>query len=556
MHAKSRGFKALAIAALMIVCGCAYTPAESTATSTEPKPVTRPSFLLIVADDLGYSDIGAFGGEIETPNLDRLALSGVRLTSFHASPLCSPTRAMLMTGLDNHRVGLGTLDNLISPLQQGQPGYEGYLTDTVPTLAETLAAAGYATMMTGKWHLGSDEDQIPAARGFERSYVVLEGAHDHFGLDQGGAWEAAGWGTNYRDGARAIEYPRGAYSADVFTDEMIGFLSEADPQAPLFAYLAYTQPHWPLQAPDEAIEKYRGRYDDGPTRLRERRIQSMKQLGLIPEAMAPADMVGQDDWNRLSEDERRIEARKMEVYAGMVDRMDWNIGRVIDALEASGRLDSTIIIFLSDNGPDAGSRTAPPRLSAEVTRTLEIDNSLENMGRPGSYVGYGPAWAQASSPFYLFKSYPTEGGIRTAAFITGPGLPPGRIEPAFTHVMDVPATILDLSGEPVEARLTGKSWVDLITGRAAYVHAPDSSIGWEVFYRRAIRIGNWKAVYLPAETSVPFPGSIKTEGWQLFNLDTDPGETTNLADRHPEKLAELRTAWASYQSENGVVLAD
>lgn len=524
-----------------------------------PPSADRPSFLVIVADDLGFSDIGAFGGEIDTPNLDALTRAGMQLTNFHASPLCSPTRAMLMTGLDNHTVGLGTLDMLLSPLQEGQPGYEGYLIPSAPTIAERLQSAGYATFMTGKWHLGSADSQIPAARGFDRSYTVLEGAHDHFGLDQGGSWMRIGWGTNYRADHASTEYPRGAYSADVFTDRMIEFISAADSETPFFAYLAYSQPHWPLQAPDETIAKYRGRYDKGPASLRSDRIAAMKELGLIPEDMTSATTIPFADWRNLSADERAIEARRMEVYAAMVDRMDWNIGRVIDALRASARLDDTIIIFLSDNGPDAGNRSAPPRLSPGEIASLMIDNSLENMGKAGSYISYGPDWAQASSPFYLFKAYPTQGGIRTPAFILGPGIASGDIEDAFLHVTDIPATLLDLAGIRVietGTAMEGRSWRPLLEGRSDEVYGPGDEIGWEAFYRRAIRMGPWKAVFLPELTSVPFAQNITTDGWVLFDLENDPGETTDIAAHHPEVLAELIDAWTSYETRNGVVLPE
>ena len=358
----------------------------------------RPNVLLIVADDLGFSDLGAFGGEIATPNLDRLAFDGVRLTGLHTAPTCSPTRAMLVTGNDHHEVGLGSMAELTTPEQLGQPGYEGYLTRRAATVAERLRAGGYRTYMAGKWHLGLEEDQSPAARGFDRSFALLQGVHNHYGIDQNAAWRAAGVNARYREDGREATYPEGAYSADFFADRLASYLEEdRRDRRPFFAYLTFTQPHWPLQAPEETVAHYRGRYDDGPEALRLERLQRQRRLGLIDRGTEPFEPVGLSDWPNLPAAQRAIEARKMEVYAAMVERLDQGVGRVIGKLRSLGELQNTVIIFLADNGPEASRIAAPGVRDPALLAALNIDNGLGNIGHANSWLTYGPEWAQAAS---------------------------------------------------------------------------------------------------------------------------------------------------------------
>jgi arylsulfatase A-like enzyme len=243
----------------------------------------RPNLLVIVADDLGYSDLGAFGGEIRTPNLDKLALNGIRLAGFHTAPTCSPTRSMLLSGTDNHRAGLGTMAEMIRPNQQGKPGYEGYLRSDVATLAERLSVSGYRTLLSGKWHLGLTPEQDPHARGFERSFALLQGGHNHYGTDADP--EKGGRATYTEQGKRLTQLPPDFYSSDTFATRLIEFLGEepasGKPARPFFGYLAFTAPHWPLQAPAEDIARYKGRYDEGFDVLRERRLARQRELGIL-----------------------------------------------------------------------------------------------------------------------------------------------------------------------------------------------------------------------------------------------------------------------------------
>jgi arylsulfatase len=533
--------------------------------------VKRPNFLVIVADDLGFSDIGAFGGEINTPNLDRLAYAGIRFTDFHSAPACSPTRAMLLTGTDHHIAGIGTMLEVALPGFQGAPGYEGYLNDRVVALPELLRDAGYLTLMSGKWHLGHTIETSPWARGFERSFALLPAGASHYGPAAGGGFSPVP--TLYTEDDQFVTVGDDFYSSDSYTDTLLRYFRErsADDDRPFFAYLPFQAPHWPLQAPAESIAAYRGRYDDGPDALREARLGALRQLGLCPPDAAAHPVVadGAPEWADMTDDERARSARSMEVYAAMVDRMDWNIGRVIDYLADSGELDDTVVIFLSDNGAEGAIVEAMPLRGAQIVAQIEkyCDNSLDNLGGPTSFIWYGPRWAQAATaPSRLHKAFTTEGGIRVVGFLTWPGFArQGEIGTAFSTVMDIAPTVLELAGaaHPSTAHpgtvhsgnmyrgrevepMRGRSLVAYLSGDSDSVHDAQTGTGWELFGRRAIRRGDWKALYLPAPYG---PGA-----WQLYDLSRDPGEIDDLAASRPDKLTELLALWDRYVEETGVVL--
>lgn len=551
------GFVAAATAMLATVVGPAAPPAALAAAAK------RPNVLIIVADDLGFSDLGVFGGEIATPNLDRLAKAGVRFTGFHTAPTCSPTRSMLLTGADSHEVGLGTMAELMDGFQRGRPGYEGALNDRAVTLAERLKAAGYFTALSGKWHLGLTPEQNPAARGFEKSFALLQGGSNHFGLDQGPPYASPAGGATYTEDGKPAGLPKDFYSSDYFADRLIGFLDQRpDDGRPFFAYLAFTAPHWPLQAPAEDIARYKGRYDAGPEALRQERLKRQKALGLLPADTRDHAPEGAVAWAGLKPEERANQARRMEVYAAMVDRLDQNVGRVLASLKASGELDNTIVVFLSDNGAEGGefekNGVLGKRFSDWIAGTY--DNSTANIGNGNSYVWYGPAWAQAASaPSWLFKGFTTEGGTRTPAFVTGPGVKGGRISDAFLHVSDVTPTLLALTGASStiaagKAPIQGRSWADLLKGGAAPRGPDDAPVGWELFYARAVRQGDWKAVFLPAYAKTIGP-DVATDRWLLFNLASDPGETIDLAATEPARLKALVAGWDAYAARTGVIVA-
>lgn len=551
------GFVAAGVALLAMAAGPAASPVALAA------PPKRPNVLVIVTDDLGFSDLGAFGGEIPTPNLDRLATAGVRFTGFHTAPTCSPTRAMLLTGADHHEVGLGSMAELIDEHQRGKPGYEGALNDRAVTLATRLKAAGYFTALSGKWHLGLKPEQNPAAQGFEKSFALLQGGSNHFGLDQGPPYASPAGGATYTEDGARVGLPKDFYSTDHFTDRLIGFLKDRPKDGrPFFAYLSYTAPHWPLQAPEADIARYKGRYDKGPEALRQERLERQRELGLLAPDTPVHEPAAQVAWESLTPAERANQARKMEVYAAMVDRLDQAVGRLLASLEASGELENTVIVFLSDNGAEGGEFEKNGVLGQTFSKWIAgtYDNSTANIGAGSSYVWYGPQWAQAATaPSWLFKAYTTEGGTRTPAFVSGPGVKGRRISDAFLHVSDITPTALDLAGAPTEvpagkAPIQGRSWAGLLKGGEAPRGPNDTPVGWELFYARAVRQGDWKAVFLPGYAKT-VDAALPTGRWLLFDLGRDPGETTDLSKQEPARLKSLVDGWNAYAKRTGVVVA-
>lgn len=528
------------------------------------EPASRPNILLIVVDDMGFADLGSFGGEIPTPNLDELAYSGVRLTNFITSPACSPTRATLLTGVDPHLAGFGNLKEELAPNQAGQPGHEGYLNERVVTIATLLRDAGYRTYMTGKWHLGVENHAWPDARGFDRSFAMLKNA-SHF-ADMLPAYspdpEAK---AEYVENGRVLEaLPDGFdYSSQFYVDRLIDYIdASAGDRQPFFAYLAFSAPHWPLQAPDAALERFAGAYDDGFDVVLEQRIDRQRELGVIPRhAVAATRAPKGREWSALSDDEKRLEARAMEIYAAMIAEIDRHTGRLVDYLRDAGELDNTVIVFMSDNGAEGHdyNDTWPAEAFPAIRKAIDErhDFSYENMGRPGSYTFYGPNWARVSAPsLRLFKAFPTEGGVRTAAFATMPGrFRSGVILDELVLAKDLAPTILELAdvqhpGESYADRavepMTGVSAVELLeTGKA---RAADREHADELIGKMAIRRGKWKLVQMPE----PFGSG----SWQLYDLEIDPAESNDLADTHPELANGLAERWQQYAEENGVILPD
>lgn len=540
---------------VLVADGCATTPGpEST---LELAAGSRPNILLIVVDDLAYTDLGVYGGEIGTPHLDSLARSGLQLTHFYAAATCSPTRAMLLSGTDNHIAGLGTMAGDQTENQINQPGYEGYLNFDVVSLPALLRDGGYNTLMTGKWHLGVEEETAPAARGFTRSFALLPGGGGHF--DDLPLF--AGEESLYREDRELVSLPEDFYSTRFYTERLIEYIDEQkDDGRPFFAYLAYTAPHWPLQAPDESIALYRGRYDTGYDVLHAQRLQRLKELGLLAGDVEPFPRLpDQRPWAELSEAERQVETRKMEIYAAMVRDIDVYVGRLIEHLTQIGEYENTVIFFLSDNGAEGHDLHAvwPDDLKAHTD--VCCDNSLENMGRPDSYVYYGPNWARAgAAPFRMYKAFANEGGIRVPAFVSHPGIHRvGNVSHAFSSVMDVMPTILDLAGVTHPGTsyagrairpMQGRSMLPLLRGESDHVHGQPFVMGWELFGRRAIRSGNWKLVW----TTRPYG----PDAWQLYDLASDPAEMKDLSNDFPQRRKELLALWEQYAADNRVILPD
>lgn len=501
-----------------------------------------PNFLLIVVDDLGFTDLGAFGGEIRTPNLDALALGGVRLTNFHAGVSCAPSRAMLMTGTDNHLAGVGSQGSLRSERQALSPYYQNALRAELPTLAELLAAQGYHNVAVAKWHLG-DGDALPNRRGFDRSLVLMQGGASHF--DDTPMFESYGKADWREDGA-PYQLPDRFYSTDLMTAKLIDYLEKRPADGPFFAYLGYTAPHWPLQAPPDSIERYADQYQKGWDSLRQSRLAGAQDAGVIPEtAVQVDDEPGYRLWSSLDSEEKGRQAKRMQVYAAMVDRVDENIGQLMRYLSENGLRENTLIVFLSDNGVEGHDME---RYGSNVTWVpATFDNSLPAIGTERSYVALGASWARAiNAPFRGSKARLSEGGIRVPAFANLQGLESG-VDNAYLRIMDVAPTFLEFAGAEIPAAMRGRSFAALLKGGAP-PYGDSDIVAAETFGRRMAQRGNWKIL----RQELP----LGNGDWQLYNLEEDLGEQHDLSDAHPQIRAELIAAWEIYAEEVGVILPE
>ena len=508
----------------------------------------QPDILLIVADDLGYADLGCYGGDIETPNIDQLATEGIRFSRFHTSPYCAPTRAMLLSGNDNHIAGMGR-----QSFQSNDFGYEGKLTERIVTIPALLREAGYHTYMAGKWHLGSSPDANPYRKGFEHSFILIRGAGNHYN-DQGLFKEDPI--SPYTEDGKPAKWKDGNYSTDFYTDKIIEYIARHEKDSkPFFAFAAYTSPHWPLQVDEEFWRKYVGRYDDGYEKLKERRLESLKKAGMIPSnASLPPNHPMVKSWDSLSDDEKKKEARKMELYAGMVDNLDYNIGRLIQYLKDIDRFENTLIVFMSDNGAAAEDFFYDPHYGSFLRQHFNDD--YKNMGQPDSYISYGPQWAEAgSSPFRYFKGFTTEGGIVAPMIITGPNLErKNEIHHGLVTLMDIAPTFYEVANvtypEKFEGKeiypLKGRSLMPFVSGKTDEIHSENYVFGLEHAQRIMIRKGNWKI------TNIRTP--FMEENFELYDLTEDLAELKDLKDAEPEKYNELLEEWARFSNEIKVQL--
>jgi arylsulfatase A-like enzyme len=535
--------------AAVALAACQKGPAEGAAVSADAKP---PNILYILADDLGYADLGVFGSEIPTPHLDALAKDGLLLTDFYAGMTCSPTRAMLMSGTDNHQAGLGVMGKPTREDQKGQPGYEGHLNFRVASLADLMTDAGYNTYMAGKWHLGEEVETGPRARGFRRSFVSLDGAAHLGGWDWRGPQPA-----KYRDGDELVYVGDDWYTTRDYTQKMIEYIDADRAEGkPFFAYLAYTAPHWPLQAPKESIAKFKGWYDEGYEALYAKRLARQKELGLVPVDAKPIDDSRfKPRWKTLSPEEKKIESRRMEIYAAMVSDLDTYVGKVIDHLRQIGEFDNTFIMFMSDNGAEPDRRDLKEPISKFVGK--EYDHSLDNLGSATSYVMYGPNWASAgATPFNRHKFTAFEGGVHVPAFVHYPRkVARGARSNAMGTVMDLLPTFLEIAGtrhpgasyrgQPVLPP-RGVSLLPVLYGKAQTVHPQDEVFGWELFGQRSVRQDNWKLVWDQAAPAAE-------RRWSLHDLRTDPTEQNDLSASNPAQLQRMLQLWERYDQETGVI---
>lgn len=523
---------------LSLLCSILMVPSGSAdaADANRSASTDKPNIVLILADDMGFSDLGCYGSEIPTPNLDALAAGGLRFTQFYNTARCSPTRAALLTGLDPHQAGMGRLaDEGAGSRTQAPAGYLGHLNNRCVTLAEVLHAAGYHTYMAGKWHLGmEDESTWPRQRGFDRYYGILSGA------------------TSYLrpDGRRRLTLeneplpaPTNAdyYTSDAFTDFALKTVRENKKGDPFFLYLAFNAPHWPLQAKPEDIAKFVGKYGMGWDKLREERHAKQLKLGIVKSDWALSDRDrGARAWDALTAEQKKDLDYRMAVYAAQVYRMDWNIGRLIATLRERGQFENTLIVFLSDNGA-----CAEPYTDLGGGKQSQINDPMAMTA-----ISYGQGWANVSdTPFRRFKSHLQEGGIAAPLIFHWPaGLKTrsGTLTETPGYLTDIMPTFMEVSGAsyPNEfkgekiARLAGRSLVPVFSGASL----SPRTFCWEQYGFKAIRVGDMKAEFSPKTMY----DHLESGRWELYNVAADRTELHDLAAERPEELKSLIAQWDAW----------
>jgi len=522
----------------------------------------RPNIVIILGDDLGFADLGSFGSEIKTPNLDSLATAGVRFTNFYTHASCSPTRSLLLSGVDTHLNGMGNMDEWMAPNQWGVDGYEGVLNNRVVTLPQLLKDAGYHTYMVGKWHMGKAPSQIPAARGFERDFSMLDGAGSYWDMTNLSA--ATPQSVFTEDGRYLTRLPKDYYATKTYTDKLIGYIdANRGDGKPFFAYVSHQAPHDPFHLPQEWRSRHVGEYDKGWDAVRQARLKRQIELGIMPDGTQLAErMWFLPDPVVLAPATRAILGKKMELYAGMVENLDFHVGRLIDHLKKIGEYENTVFIVFGDNGAEGNDLfkmiTGSPGTRDFLFAAINWSQTHPNAwGDPGSYVSYGPMWAQVSmTPFSQYKGWLGEGGIRNALIVSGPAVkrPKGSVNHGLLHVADLMPTLLEIAGagypKTYQGRelppLFGTSWGRVLAGQAESPRTEQDYLAWEVFGNRALLQGEWKLRW-----------EYKSFGkgqWELFNLAADPAERKDLAAERPEKVQALAALWDSYVRTNNVIL--
>jgi len=521
---------------LLLICIAIHTV---TATAQKAAKNTKLNIILIMVDDMGYSDIGSYGSEILTPNLDRLASEGLRFKEFYNNAICAPTRASLLTGQYPHRAGIGYFD-----VDLGLPAYQGFLNKESLTIGEVLRGEGYSTLLSGKWHVGNDSLAWPNQRGFDQFYGVIGGGANYFNT-----LPMPLFGKDYpvvlvENNKRLNPKPDSYYFTNEITNHAVTFLDEQNKtNKPFFLYVAYTAPHWPLQALPEDIAKYKGKYDKGWDELRKERYARQKQLGILDAASKPAQRdQSVPAWDNLTYDEQKLWASRMEVYAAMVDRMDQGVGQIMNKLKELKKDDNTIVVFISDNGAEGGNYT----LGGRGKRL-----NSGPVGSSGSFDYVFKNWANVSNtPLNSYKGNMHEGGISSPLIAWYPKrIKANAIAKGTGHLIDLAPTFYELSGANYPAKyngvatnnLVGKSLLPVFTGASQQVNR-NEPIFWERAGNRAVRKGKWKIV-----------SDNEKNKWELYDLETDRGETTDVAAQHPEVVRELSFDYIQWSARTGVV---
>ena len=503
----------------------------------------RPNVVVLLVDDGGFMDFGGYGGEASTPNINAIADEGVRFSNYHTSPLCAPSRAMLLTGLDNHRTGVGTIPEVVTEAQRDARAYRLSLLPEVDTIADRLKAAGYQTYMTGKWHLGREAGDLPNHHGFDRSFTL-----DASGADN---WEQRSYMPYYdiapwfEDGEPA-DLPDDFYSSRFLIGKMIEYLDTRDRQAPFFSYVAFQAIHIPVQAPKEFIDRYAGVFSEGWDALRDQRFERASALGLVPEGAAPpAPHPSLRPWSSLSEADRQHYEASMMVNAGMLEAMDHYIGQLVTYLEAEGELSSTVFVITSDNGPEFND---PSTNEAFISWMNQNDYHLdrERLGGQGYLGAIGTEWASAAAvPGSLYKMYATEGGTRVPLIVSGPGVERQQgFNGALNFVTDIAPTVADMAGADA-AGMDGRSLLPLINGDASLVYGETDEIAMEVAGNAALFKGDYKIT----RNTRPHGDFV----WRLYNVAEDPAEAHDPSADLPDLKSQMLAAYSRFEDQLGVV---
>lgn len=555
---------------LSMLLGCNSDNDENTSDNTDTQ-VRPPNYITLLVDDMGFSDTGVFGGEISTPNIDSLATDGVLLTNFYSAATSTPSRGMLFTGKDHHQAGVGNMGGWMKdrPEQIGQPGYEGLLSLNALPFPQVLQENGYETMVVGKWDLGETPDYYPNKRGFNQTFVLLPGGDTHYLSDANGKsltsqppvyYAGLKLKTPYNEnGNEVTTFPPNAYSSTYFTDKAIEMLdkNKADENKPFLLTMCYNAPHAPFQAPAEVTAKYIDTYAKGWDVIRQERFERLKQLGIVAQdATLPPRPDSVPAWNDLSDQEKLTEAKRMAVYAAMVDVVDQNIGRLVDHLIEIGEYDRTVIFFMSDNG-GAYMEAGAPAKQKFIAQNFTGLEDYENMGGPHSFISSNEGWGMVmNTPFSGYKGDTYEGGIHTNAFVHYPrSEAAGVISNRLSSIMDIAATTMDMSGikypdtfngQP-NSPLQGVSMAPLFKGDVSSGD-PKRYLAWELDGAKGVRTGGWALSQRWYDDIQCWDGE-----WHMYDLNTDPFETNDLAESDPAKLLELTTIYQDYAEENGVI---
>ena len=535
--------RATALAVSLATATALSAPALATA--------SPPNVVVVVADDVGFSDLGVYGSEIRRPHIDAIASRGVLFSNFHASPMCSPSRAMLLTGVDAHLAGVASL-YVATPLRhRGRPGYEGELRTDVVTIASRLRAAGYRTYLSGKWNLGHTPTSLPSARGFDRTFALDATGADNF--EKKPYLPIYGEPPWFADG-EPTDLPDDFYSSEYLVDKLIEFIEAdraglAEPR-PFFAYLAFQAVHLPVQAPREFIERYEGTYDEGWDALRRARHRGAVEAGVFPSSATPSDIPEQADWAALTPDEKAFAAKNMAVNAAMLEAMDHHFGRFVAYLGDADLLANTVFVVLSENGPEAGDPAASSTFNSWA-EDVGYRRDLATLGERGSYAIIGPHFARAAAaPLAYYKFHGGEGGIRVPLIVAGPGVEARGVSSAFAYVTDIVPTLLELTGT-TDATPSGKhpiggrSLVPALRDVAVDIHPPQEAIGFETAGHAGVFKGSYKLVRVGAP--------VGDGQWRLFDLAKDPGETRDLGAEQPQRLAEMLADYKTYAARVGVL---